>query len=102
MILALESAWNRTEIHHAVNPAASIMGGHFYPRRSSSLLPAEQIANSEIRVPLHRGAAMVTRASRTQGTDGGKPFVQRGCFPDTWSKRSGEWKCVADQETLIH
>ena len=32
----------------------------------------------------------------------GKPFVHHGRFTDTWVKLNGEWKCVADQETLIH
>jgi hypothetical protein len=28
--------------------------------------------------------------------------VHRGRFTDAWIKRNGEWKCIADQETLIH
>jgi hypothetical protein len=28
--------------------------------------------------------------------------VHRGRFTDTWIKRNGEWKGIADQEILIH
>ena len=117
MILALESAWNQAEIHHDANAAASIMADTFISvdhhgviqnksqylagLKDLSFKPTE-IANSETSVYLYGDTAIVTSAYRTKGTDGGKPFVHRGRFTDTWIKRNGEWKCVADQETLIH
>jgi hypothetical protein len=62
----------------------------------------EEIVNSDTSVYLYGDVAIATSVYRTKGTDSGKPFVHRGRFTDTWIKRTGEWKCIADQETLIH
>ena len=62
----------------------------------------EEIANSDTTVYVYGNTAIVTSVYRTKGTDDGKPFVHRGRFTDTWVKLNGEWKCVANQETLIH
>src|SRR5579864_8052427 len=117
MILALESAWNQAEIHHDANAAASIMADTFVSVDHHGTLltksqyltgvkdrsyQPEEIANSETSVYLYGDVAVVTSAYRTKGTDSGKPFVHHGRFTDTWVKLKGEWKCVADQETLIH
>jgi ketosteroid isomerase-like protein len=117
MVLALESAWNQAEIHHDATAAAGIMVDTFISidhrgaiQNKSQYLTGikdlsfkpEEIANSETSVYLYGDVAIVTSVCRTKGTDGGKPFVHRGRFTDTWIKRNGEWKCVADQETLIH
>lgn len=117
MILALESAWNQAEIHHDATAAAAIMTDTFISVDHHGTLETkaqylagvkdrsyqpEEIANSETTVYLYGDVAIVTSAYRTKGTDGGKPFVHHGRFTDTWVKIKGEWKCVADQETLIH
>ena len=117
MILALESAWNQAEIHHDANAAASIMADTFISvdHHGTLLTKAqyltgvkdrsyqpEEIANSETSVYLYADVAIVTSAYRTKGNDSGKPFVHHGRFTDTWVKLKGEWKCVADHETLIH
>jgi ketosteroid isomerase-like protein len=117
MILALESAWNQAEIHHDATAAAAIMADTFISVDHHGTLETraqylaevkdrsyqpEEIANSETTVYLYGDVAIVTSAYRTKGTDSGKPFVHRGRFTDTWVKLKGEWKCVADQETLIH
>ena len=117
MILALESAWNQAEIHHDAAAAASIMADTFVSVDHHGALQNKQqylagikdlsfspteIANSHTSVYLYGNIAIVTSEYRTKGTDSGKPFVHRGRFTDTWVKLNGEWKCVADQETLIH
>jgi len=117
MILALESAWNQAEIHHDATAAAAIMADSFISvdhhgalKNKSQYLASlkdlsfkpEEIANSDTTVYLYGNTAIVTSVYRTKGTDDGKPFVHRGRFTDTWVKLNGEWKCVANQETLIH
>jgi ketosteroid isomerase-like protein len=117
MILALESAWNQAEIHHDATAAAAIMADTFISvdhhgvlQNKSQYLASlkdlsfkpEEIANSDTSVYLYGSVAIVTSVYRTKGTDDGKPFVHHGRFTDTWVKLNGEWKCVADQETLIH
>lgn len=117
MVLALESAWNQAEIHHDAAAAASILADTFVSvdhhgaleskaqylsgLKDKSFQPQE-IANSDPTVYLYGNVAIVTSEYRTKGTDGGKPFAHHGRFTDTWVKLNGEWKCVADQETLIH
>ena len=116
MILALESAWNQAEIHHDATAAAAILVDTFVSvdhhgailnksqyltdMKDLSFKP-EEIANSETSVYLYGDVAVVTSVYRTKGTEGGKPFLHHGRFTDTWIKRNGAWKCVADQETLI-
>jgi ketosteroid isomerase-like protein len=117
MILALESAWNQAEIHHDATAAAAIMADSFISvdhhgalQNKSQYLASlkdlsfkpEEIAHSDTTVYLYGNTAIVTSVYRTKGTDDGKPFVHRGRFTDTWVKLNGEWKCVANQETLIH
>lgn len=117
MILALESAWNQAEIHHDATAVAAIMADTFisvdhhgaFQNKSQYLaslkdlsFKPEEIANSNTSVYLYGNTAIVTSVYRTKGTDDGKPFVHRGRFTDTWVKLNGEWKCVANQETLIH
>ena len=117
MILALESAWNQAEMHHDATAAAAIMADTFISVdhhgalqnkqqylasiKDLSFTPTE-IANSDTSVYLYGNVAIVTSEYRTKGTDSGKPFAHHGRFTDTWVKLNGEWKCVADQETLIH
>jgi ketosteroid isomerase-like protein len=116
MILALESAWNQAETHHDATAAAAILVDTFVSvdhhgailnksqyltdMKDLSFKP-EEIANSETSVYLYGDVAVVTSVYRTKGTEGGKPFLHHGRFTDTWIKRNGAWKCVADQETLI-
>lgn len=117
MVLALESAWNQAEIHHDATAAAAIMADTFISvdhhgalQNKSQYLAGikdlsfkpEEIANSETSVYLYGNVAIVTSVYRTKGADSGKPFLHHGRFTDTWVKLNGEWKCVADQETLIH
>ena len=117
MVLALESAWNQAEIHHDATAAAAIIADTFISvdhhgaiENKSQYLAGlkdlsfkpQEIANSETSVYLYGDVAIVTSVYRTKGTDGGKPFVHHGRFTDTWIKRNGEWKCIADQEALIH
>jgi len=117
MILALESAWNQAEIHHDANAAAALMADTFISVdhhgalqnkaqylagiKDTSFKP-EEISNSETNVYIYGDTAIVSSAYRTKGTDGGKAFVHRGRFTDTWIRRNGKWQCIADHETLIN
>ena len=108
MLLALESAWNQAEIHHDASAATAIIADTFISidhdgvilNRSQDLaglkdlsFKPEEIVNSDTSVYLYGDIAIATRVYRTK---------HRGRFTDTWIKRNGEWKCIADQETLIH
>ena len=117
MIVALENAWNQAELHHDAGAVDAILEesfisvdhhGHLQTKaqyiadlKDTSFNP-EQISNTDTSVYIYENTAIVTSAYRTKGTDRGKPFVHHGRFTDTWVKRDGKWKCVADQETLIN
>jgi ketosteroid isomerase-like protein len=116
MILALENAWNQAELHHDAGAAAAILEetfisvdhhGHLQTKaqyiadlKDTSFNP-EQISNTDTTVYIYGNTAIVTSAYRTKGTDNGKPFVHHGRFTDTWVNQNGQWKCIANQETLI-
>ncbi len=117
LILALESAWNQAELHHDATAAGAILADNFISvdhhgklltrarylsdMKDASYRP-EEISNSDTSVYVYDNVAIVTSAYRTRGTDGGKPFIHRGRFTDTWVKKDGKWQCVANQETLIN
>jgi len=116
MILALESAWNQAEIHHDTNAVAAVIADTFISVdhhgalfnkaqylagvKDASFNPQE-IANSDTSVYFYGDTAIVSSVYRTKGLDSGKAFVHHGRFTDTWIKRNGRWKCIADHETLI-
>jgi ketosteroid isomerase-like protein len=116
MVLALENAWNQAELHHDASAVDALVAetfisvdhhGHLQTKaqyigdlKDTSFNP-EQISNTDTSVYIYGNTAIVTSAYRTKGTDGGKPFVHRGRFTDTWVNMSGKWKCVANQETLV-
>ena len=115
MIIALENAWNQAELHHDAGAADAILAetfisvdhhGHLETKaqyiadlKDTSFNP-EQISNTDTSVYIYGNTAIVTSAYRTKGTDKGKPFVHHGRFTDTWINLNGNWKCVANQETL--
>ena len=117
MVLALESAWNQAELHHDANAVAKVLADNFFSvdhhgkllNRSQYLIDMkdlsynpEEISNTETSIYIYGDVAVVTSAYRTKGTIEGKPFTHHGRFTDTWIKRDGQWKCAADQETLIN
>jgi len=117
MVLALESAWNQAELHHDANAAAAVLSDNFFSvdhhgkllSRSQYLADMkdlsykpEEISNTDTSIYIYGDVAVVTSAYRTKGTMDSKPFIHHGRFTDTWIKKDGQWKCVADQETLIN
>ena len=45
--------------------------------------------------------AVVIGIYQVKGIDGGKSYLRRGRFTDTWVNRDGNWVCVASQYTLL-
>jgi len=115
-ILALENVWNQAEEHKDVKALQSLLDpGLVYIDYDGSLmdktqfiasvqapsLHPEQIVNESMSAHVYGDSAVVTGVYREKGTSGGKPYLRRGRFTDTWVYHDGAWVCVASQSTLI-
>lgn len=52
-------------------------------------------------VHLFGTTAVVTGLLEIQGREGGRPFLRRYRFTDTWVRQSGAWRIIAAQDYLI-
>ena len=115
-ILALENAWNRAEEHKDVNALESLLDpslvyidydgslmskAQFIASVKEPSLHPEQIVNQSMTAHVYGDSAVVTGVYQEKGEKGGKPYLRRGRFTDTWVYTRGEWVCVASQSTLI-
>jgi hypothetical protein len=115
-ILALENAWNDAEMNHDARSLELLIADTFvytdddgaFLNRSEWLNEIrkqvdqyEQLANSGVAVIIYENAAVVTGEYKEKVKIKGKTVLRSGRFTDTWIRRSGEWKCVASQATLI-
>ena len=58
-----------------------------------------RIVPGEMNVRLHGRCAIVTGIYLVEGVIGGKAFVQRGRFIDTWLEKGGRWVEIASLST---
>lgn len=115
-ILALENAWNQAEEHKDVSALDSLLDptlvyidydgsimskAQFIASVKEPSLHPEQIVNESMTAHVYGDSAVVTGVYREKGEKGGKPYLRRGRFTDTWVYTSGAWVCVASQSTLI-
>ena len=61
----------------------------------------QQIAPDSMSVRVHGNAAIATGIFRAKGIDGGKRYVRRERFVDTWVYKDGKWVCVATNATPV-
>jgi ketosteroid isomerase-like protein len=75
------------------------------PRTKAGLLAYVQNTDSlqyglkAMVVRLHGDTAIVTGLYTVKGVAGGKPFLQRGRFVDTWLQKNGRWVAIASLST---
>jgi hypothetical protein len=115
-ILALENAWNLAEEHKDVKALEGLLAStlvyidydgslmdkaQFMASVKAPSLHPEQIVNEYMTAHLYGSSAIVTGVYREKGTMGGKPYLRRGRFTDTWVYQNSTWVCVASQSTLI-
>jgi ketosteroid isomerase-like protein len=48
---------------------------------------------------VHGNTVIVTGVLHLKGVDGGRPYVRRGRFVDTWLYRKGHWVVIASETT---
>jgi hypothetical protein len=115
-ILSLENAWNQAETLHNVDAMSMLIAETFaYTDDDGSFMDRaqwlshlkqgvdqyEQLGNTDMKVHLYGGTAVVTGDYHERIKIKGKPKLQSGRFTDTWIRENGGWKCVASQATLL-
>jgi len=119
-IIALEKAWNQAYKlgdRHAldgildnqivlINDDGSVQSkAEFLAsiKKTSSRANSQeqQVAPESISVHLYGNTAIATGVFRAKGVEGGKPYVRRERFVDTWVNKGGTWVCVATNAVPI-
>lgn len=119
-IIALEKAWNQAYKlgdRHAldgildnqivlINDDGSVQSkaeflASIKKTSSSANSQDQQVAPESISVHLYGNTAIATGVFRAKGIEGGKPYVRRERFVDTWVNKGGTWVCVATNAVPI-
>ena len=61
----------------------------------------QQVAPESMSVHVFGNTAIATGIFRAKGVEGGKSYVRRERFVDTWIYKDGRWTCVATDATPI-
>ena len=116
-IIALEKAWNQAfrdrdlkaidglldDRAVLVNDDGSMQSkGEFLAGvRESKASEEQQVTPESISVRFFGGTAIATGVFRAKGIEGGKRYVRRNRFVDTWSNKNGTWVCVSASATPV-
>jgi ketosteroid isomerase-like protein len=117
-IVALEKAWNqaykladREALNELlddqlvlVNDDGSVQDkGEFLASIKKSNSQQQQVTPESIAVHVYGNAATATGVFRAKGVEGGKPYLKRERFLDTWIYKDGKWRCAtAAAITVAH
>lgn len=61
----------------------------------------QQVSPESMSVHVFGNTAIATGVFRAKGVEGGKPYVRRERFVDTWVYTGGKWACVATDATPV-
>jgi len=61
----------------------------------------QQVTPESITVHIYGNAATATGVFSAKGIEGGKSYLRRERFLDTWINRDGKWQCAAASATTI-
>jgi ketosteroid isomerase-like protein len=115
-ITALEKAWNQAykmgdrkaldslldDQIVLVNDDGSMQNkAEFLASISPSNSQEQQVTPESITVHVYGNAATATGIFRAKGVEGGKPYVRRERFVDTWIYKEGKWQCAAASATVV-
>ena len=84
------SVQTKTEFLASVKPSGTQAGSQ-----------EQQVAPESMSVHVFGNTAIATGIFRAKGVEGGKPYVRRERFIDTWIFKGGRWTCVATDATPI-
>jgi len=117
-IIALEKAWNQAYKLGDRKALDKILDDHIVlinddgsvqtkaeflasvrKTNSSSNSQEQQVVPESMKVHVYGNTAIATGIFRAKGIEGGKPYVRRERFVDTWLFKDGKWVCVATNAT---
>ena len=115
-IIALEKAWNQAYkigdikaldalLDNAivlVNDDGSVQSKKdFLASIRATNSQEQQVAPESMSVRVFGNTAIASGVMRVKGVEGGKPYVRREQFVDTWVNKDGKWVCVATDATPV-
>jgi ketosteroid isomerase-like protein len=115
-IIALEKAWNQaykigdTKALDAlldnaivlVNDDGSVQTKkEFLASVRATNSQEQQVAPESMSVRVFGNTAIASGVMRVKGVEGGKPYMRREQFVDTWVNKGGKWVCVATDATPV-
>lgn len=115
-IIALEKAWNQaykiadTKALDAlldnaivlVNDDGSVQTKkEFLASLRATNSQEQQVAPESMNVRVFGNTAIASGVMRVKGVEGGKPYVRREQFVDTWVNKGGRWVCIATDATPV-
>ena len=115
-VIALEKAWNQaykmgdtkalgTLLDDSVvlieDDGALKTKAQFLASVKSTTANEEQVAPESLTVHVFGQTAVAVGVFAAKGNHGGKPYVRRERFVDTWILKNGNWVCVATNATPI-
>jgi ketosteroid isomerase-like protein len=113
-VMALEKAWNQAYKAGDAKALGALLDdavvlveddGSLKPKSQflatvkSTTANEEQVAPESLSVHIHGQTAIATGVFAARGSRGGKPYVRRERFVDTWILKKGNWVCVATNAT---
>ncbi len=115
-IIALEKAWNQAYkiadvkaldalLDNAivlVNDDGSVQTKkEFLASLRAANSQEQQVAPESMSVRVFGNTAIASGVMRVKGVEGGKPYVRREQFVDTWVNKNGQWVCIATDATPV-
>jgi ketosteroid isomerase-like protein len=115
-IIALEKAWNQAYKLGDRKALDALLDDHivlvnddgsmqtkaeFLASINPSNSQEQQVTPESITVHVYGNAATATGIFRAKGVEGGKPYVRRERFVDTWIYVEGKWRCAAASATTV-
>lgn len=115
-IIALEKAWNQAyklgdthALDEILDDAIVLINddGSLQTKReflksvTATNSQEQQVAPESMNVHVFGETAIATGVFRAKGVEGGKPYVRRERFVDTWVHTGGKWVCIATNATPV-
>ena len=118
MIIALEKAWNQAYKAGDTRALDSILDNEVVlinddgsiqskadflgsVKATSNNSQEQQVSPESMSVHVFGNTAISTGVFRAKGVEGGKSYVRRERFVDTWLYKDGKWVCVASNATPV-
>ena len=115
-IIALEKAWNQAYKLGDIRALDTLLDdrivlinddgtvqtkAEFLAGVKPSKSQEQQVAPESMSVHVFGNTAIATGVFRAKGVEGGKAYVRRERFVDTWVYTGGKWVCVATNATPV-